>query len=244
MAVRSKTTWLIASALIAWTSPAYAGAVATSTDDVAPATPQVDQTDTSQDIIVTAQKRDQTLIQVPQAISVVSGATLEAHQATSLVDYAALVPGLTLQQESPGESRVILRGINTGGSSPTVAIYVDDVPFGSSTGQTNAAHLAGDIDPFDMQQIEVLKGPQGTLYGANSLGGLLKYVTNPAAASTRSRSAARRASRQWTAAVPAIRATASSTYRCRARSRCAPAASTARRPGYIDAIGQAGQEHQ
>lgn len=179
MAVRSKTTWLIASALIAWTSPALAQAqdaeAASTADDAEP------DAATSQDIIVTAQKRDQTLIQVPQAMSVVSGATLESHQATSLVDYAALVPGLTLQQESPGESRVILRGINTGGSSPTVAIYVDDVPFGSSTGQTNAAHLAGDIDPFDMQQIEVLKGPQGTLYGANSLGGLLKICDQPAA---------------------------------------------------------------
>ncbi|MBY8829448.1 TonB-dependent receptor [Hephaestia mangrovi] len=182
MAVRPKTSWLIATALIAWASPAFARATADAagaTPAPAPAAQQSDQIDTSQDIVVTAQKRDQTLIQVPQAMSVVSGATLESHQATSLVDYAALVPGLTLQQESPGESRVILRGINTGGSSPTVAIYVDDVPFGSSTGQTNAAHLAGDIDPFDMQQIEVLKGPQGTLYGANSLGGLLKYVTNP-----------------------------------------------------------------
>ena len=178
MAVRSKTTWLIASALIAWTSPALAQAQDVEAASTAPDDAEPDAA-TSQDIIVTAQKRDQTLIQVPQAMSVVSGATLESHQATSLVDYAALVPGLTLQQESPGESRVILRGINTGGSSPTVAIYVDDVPFGSSTGQTNAAHLAGDIDPFDMQQIEVLKGPQGTLYGANSLGGLLKYVTNP-----------------------------------------------------------------
>src|SRR5690242_5951184 len=168
MAVRPKTSWLIATALIAWTSPAFARATADAagaTPAPAPAAQQSDQIDTSQDIVVTAQTRDQTLIQVPQAMSVVSGATLESHQATSLVDYAALVPGLTLQQESPGESRVILRGINTGGSSPTVAIYVDDVPFGSSTGQTNAAHLAGDIDPFDMQQIEVLKGPQGTLYG-------------------------------------------------------------------------------
>ena len=176
MVVRSKTTWLIASALAAWTAPAMAQ---TGSATATPAQSRNDQADPSNDIIVTAQKRDQTLIQVPQALSVVSGATLESHQATSLVDYAALVPGLTLQRESPGESRVILRGINTGGSTPTVAIYLDDVPFGSSTGQTNAAHLAGDIDPFDMQQIEVLKGPQGTLYGANSLGGLIKYVTNP-----------------------------------------------------------------
>jgi len=176
MAVRPKGAWLIASALIAWTSPAIGQ---TADNAAGTAAAQNPAPDTSEDIIVTAQKRDQTLIEVPQSMSVVTGATLESHQATSLVDYAALVPGLTLQQESPGESRVILRGINTGSASPTVAIYVDDVPFGSSTGQTNAAHLAGDIDPFDMERIEVLRGPQGTLYGANSLGGLIKYVTNP-----------------------------------------------------------------
>jgi outer membrane receptor protein involved in Fe transport len=130
------------------------------------------------DIIVTAQKRDQTLIEIPQSISVVSQSTLERQQAVSLIDYAGLVPGLTLQQSNPGQTRVVLRGINTGSASPTVAIYVDDTPFGSSTGQTNGSALAGDFDSFDVARIEVLKGPQGTLYGANSLGGVLKYVTN------------------------------------------------------------------
>jgi iron complex outermembrane receptor protein len=129
------------------------------------------------DIVVTAQKRTQNLIDVPQSITVVTGQILDQRHATSLIDYASLVPGLSLQQQNAGETRIILRGINTGGASPTVAVYIDDTPFGSSTSQTNAAKLAGDIDPFDIERIEVLRGPQGTLYGANSLGGLLKYVT-------------------------------------------------------------------
>ncbi|MDH7973120.1 TonB-dependent receptor [Sphingomonas sp. AR_OL41] len=174
IAFRPRAAWLVTTAMMAWIPAAQAQLAAP-----APAespSPTADNLPNG-DIIVTAQKRAQTLIDVPQSISIVSGAVLEQRHATSLVDYAALVPGLSLQQQNAGEARVILRGINTGGSSPTVAIYIDDTPFGSSTGQTNAAHLAGDIDPFDIERIEVLRGPQGTLYGANSLGGLLKYVT-------------------------------------------------------------------
>lgn len=128
-------------------------------------------------IIVTAQRRTQTLIQVPQSVSVVGGETLERQQATSFLDYAALVPGLSITQENPGESRVIVRGINTGSVGSTVSIYLDDTPFGSSGSLSNAGQLAGDFDTFDVARIEVLRGPQGTLYGSNSLGGTLKFVT-------------------------------------------------------------------
>ncbi len=129
-------------------------------------------------IVVTAQKRTQVLIDVPQSITVVSGATLENQQATNFQDYLKLVPGLQLDQSNPGEGRLILRGLNTGGVASTVAVYLDETPFGSSTGLVNGAVLAGDFDTFDVARIEVLRGPQGTLYGASSLGGLLKFVTN------------------------------------------------------------------
>ncbi len=129
------------------------------------------------EIIVTAQKREQTLSQVPQSMSVLGGEALEQRQARSIADYAALVPGLSFESGNPGETRVVLRGINAGGASPTVAVYLDDTPFGSSTSQTNGATLAGDFDTFDIERLEVLRGPQGTLYGANSLGGVVKYVT-------------------------------------------------------------------
>ncbi len=130
------------------------------------------------DVIVTAQRREQTLLEVPQSISVVSGDTLERQQATSFMDYAQLVPGLNLTQENPGETRLILRGLNTGSVSSTVAVYGDDVPFGSSGSLSNGGILSGDFDTFDVARVEVLRGPQGTLYGSNALGGVIKYITN------------------------------------------------------------------
>ena len=132
----------------------------------------------SEDIIVTAQRRSQTLIEVPQSISVIGGDTLERQQAKNFVDFAALIPGFNVTQDFPGSSRLILRGINTGSVGSTVAVYVDDVPFGQSGSLANGAILAGDFDTFDVSRIEVLRGPQGTLYGSNSLGGVLKYVVN------------------------------------------------------------------
>ncbi len=131
-----------------------------------------------EEIVVTAQKREQTLIDIPQAISVISGATLENQQATNFTDYLKLVPGLQLTQSTPGEGRLVMRGVNTGGVASTVAVYMDETPFGSSSALVNGAVLAGDFDTFDVARIEVLRGPQGTLYGASSMGGLLKFVTN------------------------------------------------------------------
>ena len=130
------------------------------------------------DIIVTAQRREQTLIDVPQSISVIGEEALERQVARSFIDYAQLVPGFTVTQDNPGETRLILRGVNTGGVGSTVATYVDDTPFGASGSLSNGAILAGDFDTFDVARVEVLRGPQGTLYGSNSLGGVLKFVTN------------------------------------------------------------------
>jgi iron complex outermembrane recepter protein len=129
-------------------------------------------------IVITATKRPQVLLDVPQSVSVVSGATLEAQHATNFQDYLKLVPGLQLNQDTPGEGRLIVRGVNTGGVASTVSVYVDESPFGSSSGLVNAAVLAGDFDTFDLNRIEVLRGPQGTLYGASSLSGVLRFVTN------------------------------------------------------------------
>ena len=130
-------------------------------------------------IIVTAQKREEVLLDVPQSVTVIGGETLERQQATNFQDYLALIPGFSLEADTPGITRITLRGVNTGGVSSTVAVYMDEVPFGSSTGLANGAILSGDFDPFDINRLEVLRGPQGTLYGASSLGGVIKYVTNP-----------------------------------------------------------------
>lgn len=149
-------------------------------DATAPAQPTAAPEQNNQnEIIVTAQKRPQVLIDVPQSVTVVSGKTLENQHANSFEDYLKLVPGLQLDQSRSGEGRLVLRGINTGGVASTVAVYVDETPFGSSSGLVNGAVLAGDFDTFDLNRIEVLRGPQGTLYGASSLGGVLRFVTNP-----------------------------------------------------------------
>jgi len=128
-------------------------------------------------IVVTAQKVAQSLVDVPLSISVVGGSDLERVQASNIQDYVKLVPGLQLTQSTPGFGRLVLRGINTGGVASTVGVYVDETTFGSSSGLANGAILAADFDTFDIARVEVLRGPQGTLYGASSLGGVLKYVT-------------------------------------------------------------------
>lgn len=155
--------------LLSWSALAVSSAYATAA--------QVDP-EGIQQVIVTAQKRAQSTIDVPQSMSVVTGETLEKQQAVTFADYLKLVPGLQLVQSTPGAARLVLRGLDTGGVASTVAVYVDETPFGSSSGLVNGAVLAGDFDTFDMSRIEVLRGPQGALYGASSLGGLLKFVTN------------------------------------------------------------------
>lgn len=156
---------------IAVTSMALAISSAFAADQAAPQ-------DDVQQVVVTAQKRAQTMVDVPQSMSVVGGDTLDKHQATGFADYLKLVPSLQLVQSTPGEGRLVLRGLDTGGVASTVAVYLDETPFGSSSGLANGAILAGDFDTFDLARIEVLRGPQGALYGASSLGGLVKFVTN------------------------------------------------------------------
>jgi iron complex outermembrane receptor protein len=130
------------------------------------------------EIVVTAQKVSQSVVDVPMSISVLGGDDLERTQSLNIQDYVKLVPGLQLTQATPGFGRLSLRGINTGGVASTVGVYVDETTFGSSSGLANGAILTGDFDTFDVARVEVLRGPQGTLYGASSLGGVLKYVTN------------------------------------------------------------------
>lgn len=177
-----RTTLMLTTGLAASLASAPAlGAQAQAQAQAQPqAQPQADASATDNNdevIVVTAQKRSQTLLEVPQSISVVSGAKLEGQHADSFEDYLKLIPGLQLDQSTPGEGRLIVRGVNTGGVASTVAIYMDETPFGSSSGLVNGAVLAGDFDTFDLDRIEVLRGPQGTIYGASSLGGVLKFVT-------------------------------------------------------------------
>lgn len=134
------------------------------------------------EIIVSAQKRDEPLQEVPASISVLNGLDLERLGSTTLADFGTLVPGLSvISGGTPGQEVVILRGISDGTTeSALVGTYVDDTPVGSSSRNANGGTLAIDLLPYDLERLEVLRGPQGTLYGAGAMGGLLKYVLRPA----------------------------------------------------------------
>lgn len=130
-----------------------------------------------QEIVVTAQKRSEKLHDVPMGVTAVSNDQMDKLRLTDFQDLQAMVPALSVEQIQPGLSRLTLRGENVGGVGSTVTTYVDDTPVGSSNALANGSIITGDFDTWDLRRVEVLRGPQGTLYGAGSEGGLLKYVT-------------------------------------------------------------------
>jgi iron complex outermembrane recepter protein len=132
-----------------------------------------------EEIIVTATKRAERLQDVPMAASVITGSQLMATQATTLQDVVNATPGLQLISGSPVTNELVVRGISVASSiNASVATYVDETPFSPEGPFAFSTALAPNLDTYDLARIEVLRGPQGTLYGANALGGLLKYVTN------------------------------------------------------------------
>jgi len=129
------------------------------------------------EVVVTAQKRTERLQDVPVPVSVINAQTLAENSQLLLRDYYTSIPGLSVQADIVNQQELSIRGITQGGSGiPTVGVTVDDVPFGGATNYT-AGNWLPDFDPGDLERIEVLRGPQGTLYGANSMGGLVKFVT-------------------------------------------------------------------
>lgn len=166
----------------AWSTPAFAqtppGQTSTpQTSPTATAPTSDDQPVGPQDIIVTAQKRDERLLDVPVSVTAISTDALIAQNLVQVRDFYATVPGLSYTGGS-GQTTLALRGVTTSlAGNPTVGVTVDDVPFGSSSALGYGGRLSPDLDPSTLDRIEVLRGPQGTLYGASSLGGLLKYVT-------------------------------------------------------------------
>jgi iron complex outermembrane receptor protein len=143
--------------------------------DVLPS--QQSSTSAISEIIVTAQKRDQRLQDVPVPMSVISADALVNSNQPRLQDYYTSIPGLTVTPNVGSEQILSIRGITTGaGTNPTVGITVDDVPYGSST-DLGGGQVVPDFDPGDLARVEVLRGPQGTLYGASSMGGLIKFMT-------------------------------------------------------------------
>jgi iron complex outermembrane recepter protein len=132
-----------------------------------------------EEIVVTAAKRQELLLKVPMAVAVVDSQALADTNQVRIQDYIARVPGVSFTPSgNGGEPTLVIRGIVTGAeANPTVGYVVDDVPYGASTATGPNVVTAPDIDPGDLERIEVLRGPQGTLYGSASIGGLVKFVT-------------------------------------------------------------------
>src|ERR1700683_1087880 len=134
-----------------------------------------------QEVIVTAEKRSERIQDVPIPVSTIDTSALTENNQVKLTDYYTQVPGLNVAPSTVSTQTLSIRGITTGAAGtgppaagPTVGITVDDVPFGGTAGGDT---YVPDFDPGDLARVEVLRGPQGTLYGASSMGGLLKFVT-------------------------------------------------------------------
>ena len=130
------------------------------------------------EIIVTAEKRSSTIQDTPISISALSGEQLQQQGIEGIAGVVQSVPGLSMRTSGPGQTELEMRGLSSsGGSSPTVGFYLDDYPLTAP-----AAALVGkvviDPDLYDLNRVEVLRGPQGTLYGSGSMGGTVKLITN------------------------------------------------------------------
>jgi iron complex outermembrane recepter protein len=130
-------------------------------------------------VIVTATRRSESIQDVPGQVTALTGDLLQRLNAQNFDDFAGFVPGLSFANLGPSANLIVIRGVTTGNQlSSAAGLYVDDVPIGAST-SFGAGFQAVNISLFDLNRVEVLNGPQGTLYGATSLGGTVKYVNAP-----------------------------------------------------------------
>jgi iron complex outermembrane receptor protein len=133
---------------------------------------------TLEEITVTAQKRISTVQTTPISISAVSGEDLLARGVASLASLAQGTAGVSLKSEGPSQTEIEMRGMTaSGGNSATVGFYLDDIPLAGPASAQNG-HVVIDPDLYDLSRIEILRGPQGTLFGAGSMGGTVRLITN------------------------------------------------------------------
>ena len=134
-----------------------------------------------EEITVTAQRRAENLQTVPLAVTAFSGTDLQQQGIDNIKSLTERVPGLTMGAFNPGQPQVYIRGIgsNVRGAAedPGVLLYIDEVPVGRAQGM--------DIDLYDLERVEVLRGPQGTIYGRNATGGAINLITTKPTEQTR-----------------------------------------------------------
>jgi outer membrane receptor protein involved in Fe transport len=136
------------------------------------------KTDQLEQIVVTAQKRESTVETTPISITALTGQDLEDRGITDITSVVQSVPGVSMRTSGPGQTELEIRGLtSSGGNSSTVGFYLDDTPLTAPASAQNGKVV---IDPnlYDLNRIEVLRGPQGTLYGSGSMGGTIKLVPN------------------------------------------------------------------
>lgn len=131
------------------------------------------------EIVVTASKRASSTIQdTPIAVQALGGEDLKEKGALDFADFYHAIPALSVQDEGPGDKRYVIRGINSAGAS-TVGMYLDETVITGENAQDGGGQ-APDIKLFDIDRVEVLKGPQGTTFGASSMAGTIRYITKKA----------------------------------------------------------------
>ena len=130
------------------------------------------------EVVVTAEKRTSTVQNTPMSITALTGAQLKAEGVDGIMGVVTSTPGLSVRSAGPGQTELEMRGLSSGGgSSPTVGFYLDETPLSPPANALNGKVVI-DPDLFDLNRVEVLRGPQGTLYGSGSMGGTVKLVTN------------------------------------------------------------------
>jgi iron complex outermembrane receptor protein len=149
-----------------------AGAVAADNEDSNAATSEAGIAE----VVVTANKLTaQSVLDVPSSLQAISGDALRANGVSGFMDLAGDIPGLAVEDQGPGDRKYVIRGINSTGES-TAGIYYDEAVV-SGSNANDGGGLQADIRLYDLDHIEVLRGPQGTLYGASSMSGTIKFVT-------------------------------------------------------------------
>jgi outer membrane receptor protein involved in Fe transport len=138
----------------------------------------VEKGSTLEEITVTAQKRISTVQNTPISITAVSGEDLAARGIASLASLAQGTPGVSLKSEGPSQTEIEMRGMtSSGGNSATVGFYLDDIPLAGPASAQNG-HVVIDPDLYDLNRVEILRGPQGTLFGSGSMGGTVRLISN------------------------------------------------------------------